>query len=111
MSAWLGLLLVSAFPIHAQPAGSEPTPIGPPGSRTAPAAPDIKPGAPVRDRSGALVGRVQSIAETSSGAMNVIVEIDGKLVGLEASTLQLRGGSAMSTQSKSEMLARAGAHP
>lgn len=107
--AWL--MIASPATALAQPSRSEPTPVGPPGSRTVPLAPDIKPGAPVLDRAGANVGRVQSVAESASGGMNVIVKIDGKLVGLDASTLQVRGDHVASSQSKSEMLAAAGARP
>jgi hypothetical protein len=92
----------------AQPA-ARPTAIGPPGSDAAPPAPAVKPGMPVIDRSGAQVGVVQTVAEARQGGLSVVAKIDGKLIGLDASTLQLRDEGVISSQTKPEMLAAAGA--
>jgi hypothetical protein len=62
----------------------------------------------VSDRTGARVGVVKTVAETPGG-LNVVVEIEGKLVGVLPSTLQLRGESVVSSQTRDEILASAGA--
>lgn len=87
------------------------TAVGPPGSQPAPLAPAFPPGAPVFDRAGVQVGVVQSAAETREGDVNLVVKIDGKLIGLASSTLRLRGACVVSSQTKQEMLASAGAPP
>jgi hypothetical protein len=94
--------------VHAQPPASA---IGPPGAEPAPPVPAVKAGMPVSDSSGARVGVVETVAETSSGGLDVVAKIDGKLVGLSSSTLQLRSGRVISSQTKHEMLASAGATP
>ena len=104
-------LLALAGSAAAQPGGMSPTPVGPPGSDLAPPAPAVKPGMAVTDRTGAQVGVVQTVAETPQGGMNVVAKIDGKLVGLDTSTLQLRDGGVASVQTKAQMLAAAGAPP
>lgn len=103
-----GLCAASSSTVLAQPA---PTALGPPGSHAAPPAPAIKPGMPVSDRSGAQVGLVETVAETPRGGLNVVVKIDGKLVGLAAATLALHESRVVSSQTKREMLASAGAPP
>jgi len=92
-------------PAATQPA---PAPMNPVGADTKPPAPAFKPGMVVVDRTGARLGIVKTIAETPGG-LNVVVEIDGKLVGVLASTLQLRGESAASSQTRDEIFTMAGA--
>lgn len=92
-----------------QQAAASSTAVGPPGSKPAPPAPAFPPGAPVIDRAGVQVGVVQSAAETREGDINVVVKIDGKLVGLPPATLRLNGDRVASSQTKEEMLASAGA--
>jgi hypothetical protein len=75
---------------------------------TKPPAPAFKPGMAVIDRSGARIGVVQSLTETPGG-LNVVVEIEGKLVGVQPSTLQRRGETAISAQTKAQILANADA--
>ncbi len=103
------IALVLAFLAAWSPLEAAPTAVGPPGAVTAPAAPAVKPGMPVRDRTGAEVGLVEAVAETPAHGLNVIVKIDGKLVGLAASTVRLEGGHVVSAQTKQEILASAGA--
>lgn len=93
-------------PIAAQPA--PPLPTGPAGAAAKPPAPAFKPGMVVTDRTGARVGVVKTITETPGG-LNVVIEIEGKLVGVLASTLQLRDDAAVSSQTRAEILAMAGA--
>jgi hypothetical protein len=62
----------------------------------------------VSDRTGARVGTVQTVTETPGG-LNVVIAIEGKLVGVLPSTLQLRGESVVSSQTREEILAMAGA--
>lgn len=75
---------------------------------TKPAVPAFKPGMPVVDRTGADIGVVQTIAETAQG-LNIVVKIDGKLIGAPVATLTLRDDHAVSAQTKEELLAHAGA--
>ena len=49
-----------------------------------------------------------TITETPGG-LNVVIDIGGKLVGVAPSTLRMRGGSAVSSQTKEEILTTAGA--
>jgi hypothetical protein len=101
------LIAVAASLFAAGPAPRPAAPAAPPVTKPAP--PAFKPGMAVLDRTGAQVGLIETVAETSGG-LNVVVKIDGKLVGLAPATLKLReGGGAVSSQTKQEMLAAAGA--
>jgi hypothetical protein len=73
----------------------------------APAAPAFKIGAIVTDRTGARLGPIQNLAEAARGPM-VVISIDGKLVSVPQSTLTLKGGGAVSSQTKAEIAAAAG---
>ena len=88
-------------PMAAPPAGAAPSSVTPP-------APAIRAGEAVIDRSGAEVGRIQTLIESPAGPM-VVVQIDGKMVSLPQRTLRLQGETVVSSQSKAEMLAAAGA--
>jgi hypothetical protein len=71
----------------------------------------LKKGAAVTDRTGALLGPIQALSDGPGGAM-VVIEIDGKLVSVPAATLTAKGAfAAMSSQTKSEIVAAAGAPP
>jgi len=98
----LFLILLGAGPVCGQ------TPSAPaPRSPAQPAAlPAFKAGMTVIDRSGAAVGRIMSLAEDQLEPL-VIVEIDGKPVGLLQKTLALEGDRARSSQTKAQMLATA----
>jgi hypothetical protein len=100
-------LIAVAVSLFAAGPAPRPAPAAPPVAK--PAAPAFKPGMAVLDRTGAQVGLIETVAETPGG-LNVVVKIDGKLVGLAPATLKLReGGGAVSSQTKQEMLAAAGA--
>jgi len=92
----------------AQPKTGTPTAVGPPGATAKPPAPAFKPGMAVSDRAGARLGEIKTVTETPDG-LNVVIEIEGKLVGVAPSTLELRGGRAVSSQTRQEILAQAGA--
>lgn len=99
---------LSAAACQAQPT-QEPTPSPQAaGAAVKPPPPAFQAGLPVVDRDGEGVGAVQSLTEGPDGPL-VIVEIDGKLVGLRQATLRLAEGRAVSSQSRAEMLADAGA--
>ena len=83
--------------------GPEPSP-----PVVAPAPPAFKAGAIVTDRNGARLGPIQSLALAPSGPL-VVIRIDGKLVSVPQSTLTLENGSAVSSQTKAEILTAAGA--
>lgn len=71
-------------------------------------APAFKPGMEVVDRAGSRIGVIQSLTETPGGP-NVVVEIDGKLVGVKPSSLTLRNETAVSAQTKAQIMRSAGA--
>lgn len=109
-----GLALALALPPARGPAaevGAQPS-SGTPSEAALPstAAPAVKAGMAVVDRTGVQVGAVESVAESPQGPI-VVAKIDGKLVGLRPSTLRLDGARAVSSQSKAEMVAAAGAAP
>ena len=81
---------------------------GPPTRVEAPPAPAVKAGDLVIDRTGAQVGSVKTLTESEVGAL-VVVEIEGKLIGLKSSTLRVEGARVTSSQTRAEMLAAAAA--
>lgn len=83
-----------------------PTPAGP--ATPAPPAPDIHPGMPVVDASGSQIGDVQTATDTPRG-LEVVVKVDGKLVGTPLSTLKVADGRVVSSQTKEQLLASSGA--
>ena len=108
---YAGLICALVSAAHAQTANSEPTALGPPGAHTAPPAPPVKLGMPIRDSSGAEVGVVQSVAETRAGDLNLVAKIEGKLIGLPVSTIHVVGDHVASSQTKEEMPRSAGSQP
>jgi hypothetical protein len=96
-----------AAPPAAPPGAIAPVSVGP---TTKPPLPAFKPGTIVTDRTGAQVGLIQTITDTPGG-LNVVIAVDGKLVGVRPSTLQHSGEKAVSSQTKEEILATAGAPP
>ena len=62
----------------------------------------------VVDSTGARIGVVQSVAETAGGP-NVVLSVDGKLIGVAPTTLKLQDQTAVSNQTKAQILATAGA--
>ena len=101
----LPLAIFAAGPACGQDTPSPPPTV--PGS-VAPSPPAFKVDMTVVDQAGVAVGKIKSLAESEGGPV-VIVEIDGKLVGLPQRTLILERGQARSTQTKSEMLTAADA--
>ena len=83
-------------------------PAGAATSTLTPPVPAFKAGAVVSDSTGATVGTVASVVEGESGLM-VVVKIDGKLVSVPQDTLTLVGDRAVSSRTKTQMLAEAGA--
>lgn len=74
---------------------------------TKPAMPAFRPGMVVHDRAGTRIGAIKTVTETPGG-LNVVIEIEGKLVGVLPSTLRLQGETVVSSQTKAEILASAG---
>jgi hypothetical protein len=74
----------------------------------APPAPAFKAGEEVTDSTGAVVGKVATLTESDTGPV-VVISIDSKLVGVPQSTLKLDGARVVSSQTKAQMLAAAGA--
>ena len=87
-----------------------PAVVAPEGPVAKPPAPAFKTGMVVIDRAGARIGVIQALTETPGG-LNVVVEIDGKLVGVPPARLELRGETVVSSQTKAQILASAGAPP
>jgi hypothetical protein len=83
------------------------TPAPPPVVNVAPA-PAFKAGDPVTDAAGSVVGPIATLTESDRGAI-VVISIDSKLVGVPQSTLKLVGDKVVSSQTKAQMLAAAGA--
>lgn len=109
LAATLSLASCGQPPPPASPQAAPLTPQLP--ATTPPAKPPVpafKPGMVVTDRTGAKVGVVQTVTETPGG-LNVVIEIEGKLVGVLPATLQIRGEGAVSSQTREEILATAGA--
>lgn len=77
-------------------------------SSVTPPAPAFKSGDAVADSAGAALGAVQALVESPAGPM-VVVNIDGKLVSLPQATLKMQGNAIVSTQTKAQILAAAGA--
>ena len=109
--AGLGLALAFGLTAQAQdmPQQAPDPAANPPAANPMPAAPGFKAGMAVKDGSGSLVGKV---AKTGPGpnSETVDVVIDMKTVKVPATALALSpdGGSAISTMSKSAILAAAG---
>jgi hypothetical protein len=76
----------------------------------APAAPAFKDGAVVIDRAGVKLGPIKSLTEAPRGPM-VVIEIDGKMVSVPQGTLTLKSDGVVSSQTKAQILAAAGAPP
>ncbi len=105
----LALLLAVPGIALAQPAVTPtPSPRPPPTAVEPAPAPAFKAGSVVVDRDGTAIGAIKTLTESSRGPM-VVVEIDGKLVSVPQSTLRLQGDRALSSQTKAQMLAAAGA--
>ncbi len=100
------LSLSSCDQAQPPPAPTMSTPAGAPAPK--PPLPPVKPGMAVFDRTGARIGAVQTLAETDAGP-NVVIAIDGKLVGAPVSTLTFREDRVVSSQTKAQLLASAGA--
>ena len=98
----LPLVALIAGPACGQNASAPPTR---PAAET-PVLPAFKTGMTVIDRAGVVVGPIMGLAEDQREPI-VIVEIDGKLVGLLQRTLALEGDHARSAQTKARMLATA----
>lgn len=75
-----------------------------------PPAPAFKPGMTVFDRDGVQIGSVQTMTETPGG-LNVVVKVDGMMVGVPASTLTLDGSRVTSSQTLRQIMSSAGAPP
>lgn len=83
-----------------------PAPTDSPPVASAEPAPAFRAGAKVSDSSGADIGVIQSIAESSTGAM-IVLKVDGKLVSVPQGTLAPFGENVKSSQTKAEILAAA----
>lgn len=108
MRQMLGLgcaVLVTAMPTFV--AAQTTAPALPPVVSVAPA-PAFKAGDPVTDAVGAVVGPIATLTESDRGAI-VVISIDSKLIGVPQSTLKLQGEKVVSSQTKAQMLAAAGA--
>lgn len=77
-------------------------------SSVTPPAPAFNAGDAVTDRDGAALGAVQTLVESPAGPM-VVVNIEGKMVSLPQATLKMQGKAIVSTQTKAQILAAAGA--
>ena len=98
------LALAAGFAVQAQEPASKPA--DPPDASASAAAPaKLKTGMMVKDSAGATVGKIASVGDASDASAKVALEVDGKTVDVPASTLSIKGGSAVSTQTKAEIKA------
>lgn len=93
--------LPPAAPVERPTVGEAPSSVTPP-------APAFKSGDAVADRDGVALGSVQTLVESPAGPM-LVVNIDGKLVSLPQTTLKMQGAAIVSSQTKAQILAAAGA--
>jgi hypothetical protein len=105
-------LLIGAFALTtaAQAQTSPPTTPNASMPESQPAVPpvaDVKTGTIVRGADDAIIGRVVQVGETSTGMKAVVVEVDGKRVGLGLSNLTSSGAELKSPLTKAEVLAMA----
>lgn len=104
----------SAAPPTSTPPAAPPAaePAAPPAAATpgpsASAAP-LKEGMAVKDASGAPVGTIAQLGKTSDGQAAAMLDIDGKKVGVLASSLTVSGAEAVSAATKAQLLAAAAA--
>ncbi len=54
------------------------------------------------------LGPIQTVVDSNRGPM-VVIEIDGKLISTPQSSLTLKGEGAVSSQTKAQIIAAAGA--
>jgi len=109
------LALAGASAQAAEPAAPQPPPVAPatpaPGeapSSVTPPAPAFNAGDRVADSQGTALGAIQTLIESPAGPM-VVVNIEGKLVSLPQGTLRMQGTTIVSSQTKAQILAAAGA--
>src|SRR5262245_8445927 len=93
------LALTVGFAAQAQEPASKPA-YPPDASAAAPA--KLKTGMTVKDSAGATVGKIASVGDASDASAKVALDVDGKTVDVPASTLSVKGGSAVSSQTKAE---------
>lgn len=77
------------------------------GADSASAIAAVKPGAPVKDPSGAMIGTVTRVGQSSDGQLAVVVRIDGQPVNLSANILTPEGNSLVSSMTKAQIKAAA----
>jgi len=118
------LLIGAALALSAGLAQAQPAPApsaAPTAAPAAPAAPaasaavgaGLKTGMPVKDASGAPVGTISKLGKTADGAAAVMVNVDGKDIGLLASNLTVdpSGAQAVSSVTKAQLTASAATAP
>jgi len=99
-----GLVAVAAPGPSGAAAGPPTLAPGTPAPAAAAPAPPFAPGMTVIDRTGAPVGTVESLAESTQGP-RVVLEVDGKLVAVPQSTLRF-GRAIVSSETKAQILRR-----
>jgi hypothetical protein len=110
----------SQSPTAAKPSSSVPSAppaasVNPPGPTAAPASPApasatdaaaaLKEGMVVKDSTGAAVGTIAQIGKTPDGAPAAVLDVDGKKIGVLASSLTPQGGQVISAATKAQLLA------
>jgi hypothetical protein len=131
LSAYGASAQVNPHPSVAPPAAAPAPPAGPAAAPSAPATTPPLPNAPpaasvnppttaglksgmvVKDGTGATVGTIAQVGQTADGRPAVMIDVDGKQIGMLASNLSLGqgGAEAVSTMTKAQLQASAAQKP
>jgi hypothetical protein len=115
-----GAALAQPAPATTAPAAAPPAATPPPASTQAPsssvnppASTGLKTGMVVKDGSGATVGTIAQIGQTADGRAAVMLNVDGKQIGILASNLSpgQSGAEAVSSLTKAQIQASAAQRP
>jgi hypothetical protein len=103
----LAAMLASATWV--QPAGAQPS-AQPPAGSAEPAAPRFTVGMVVKDSAGVVIGPITEIGQTSDGAVALLLNVDGRPIGVLATSLKITpgGDQAISSMTKAQVVASAG---
>jgi len=110
----IGLTLAATLGLAAQAQVSSSPPPGaakPPAAAATAPDPALKPGMPVKDATGAMIGSITQVGQTADGTPAVVVSVDGKPVGLPASVLTVASNGAEATASVTKAQIQGAAAP
>jgi hypothetical protein len=107
----IAMALAAASAVQAQPGAPPARPIPdahPSASVNPPTTAGLKPGMPVKDSTGALIGTVTQVGQTTDGRPMAGLQIDGRQVIVPAGDLSVsQNGQAVSSMTKAQLQASA----